>query len=60
MISVLGVLVGISQPWVPFPISSFEGFELLINAFSGSESTREDLHLLRLCCSAVVSDILNF
>lgn len=46
MISVLGGLVGISQPWVPFPVSSFEGFELLINTLSESESTRDDLHLL--------------
>lgn len=59
MISVLGVLVGISQPWVSVPVSSFKGFELLINTLSESESTRDDLHLLCLCRSAVVSDILN-
>lgn len=59
MISVLEVLVGISQPWVSFPVSSFEGFELLINTLFESESTRDHLQLLRLCCSAVVSDILN-
>lgn len=59
MISVLGVLVEISQPWVSFPVSSFEEFELLINTSSESESTRDNLHLLWLCLSAVVSDILN-
>lgn len=41
MISVLGVLVEISQPWVSFPVSSFEEFELLINTPSESESTRQ-------------------
>lgn len=50
---------GNSQPWVSFPISSFEGFELLINTPSESVSTQDKLHLLQLCLSAVVSDILN-
>ncbi|RLW10151.1 hypothetical protein DV515_00002465 [Chloebia gouldiae] len=54
MISVLGVLMGISQPWVSFPVSSFEGFELLINTLSESESTQDDLQLLWFCHSAVL------
>lgn len=36
-------MLGNSQPWVSFPVSSFEGFELLINTLSESESTQDKL-----------------
>ncbi|XP_008920299.3 serum amyloid A protein [Manacus vitellinus] len=39
---------------VSFTVSSFEGFELLINTLFESESTRDHLHFLWLCLSAVL------